>query len=369
MNEGDVALVTGAIKKYYLDCYDKVPEPERMHEREFGYQAVGDGQMIRHLAYDDMRALRVMLVGSAPSDVYCSNAYYRFPSLPMKEKSWNGAGLIFDIDAKDLALPCRVEHSICVCTECARVSAAKAGKCAACSSTKVTVRSLPCTKCSAAALKEVDKLCEILVEDLGIDGDSIDVYFSGNEGFHVHVGQSSFDPLESRERAELADYVTFRGAIPEAYGVPRAQGAKINLPSASDPGWRGRLIRKLGAASAKKAAAAGHAEFQKALGSAGIGAKIDQQVTADIHRIFRMPGSINGKSGLAKILVTADPKFNPYTESCLLDSRKVTIVAECPHRFALGGKRFGPYASEKANVELYAAVYMICKGIATTLSV
>ncbi len=363
MNEADAALVTGAIKKYYLDHHDMVPTPDKISRREFGYQ-VGGGSMVRHLSYADERALRVMLVGTAPSDVYCSNACYRFPTFAMKEKSWLDASLIFDIDAKDLGLPCRVGHSILVCAECARVSPAAAGKCAACQSQKVTVRSLPCTKCAAASLKEVAKLREILVDDLGMDDSSIHVYFSGNEGFHVHVDPGSFDALGSRERAELADYIMFKGAIPEAYGVPRAPGAKLGLPGPDDPGWRGRLVRSLGAAPAKKAARAGHAEFQKTLGSAGIGARIDPQVTTDIHRIFRMPGSINGKSGLAKVPVPDGSKFDAYTESCLIDSAKVDITAECPHRFVLGGRRFGPYSAKDTSVELYAAVYMICKGFA-----
>ena len=32
-------------------------------------------------------------------------------------------------------------------------------------------------------------------------------------------------------------------------------------------------------------------------------AKIDPNVTMDIHRIFRLPGSINSKSGLTKIIL------------------------------------------------------------------
>lgn len=364
MNEQDVALVTGAIKKYYLDCYDQVPQPPDMPAREFGYQAVGGGQMIRHLSYADMRALRVMLVGTAPSDVYCSNARYRFPSLGMKEKSWIDASLIFDIDAKDLALPCREGHSIGICSECSRVFAASIPACPACASTKKTIRSLPCTKCTDAALEEVEKLERILVDDLGIDTKSITTYFSGNEGFHVHIEPGSFDELGARERGELVDYIMFKGAIPAAYGVPRTQSAKKNIPVTKDPGWQGRFVREYGVDNTKKAAKEGYEKFQNALATKGIGARIDHQVTADVHRIFRLPGSINGKSGLAKVLVPKGSTFSPYKDACLLDSRKVTVKAECPHKFSLSGKRFGPYDQTEQSVELYAAVYMICKGFA-----
>ena len=52
--------------------------------------------------------------------------------------------------------------------------------------------------------------------------------------------------------------------------------------------------------------------FQKTLDdvSENIGVKIDPNVTMDIHRIFRLPGSINSKSGLTKIHVTDLTKFD-----------------------------------------------------------
>ena len=35
-----------------------------------------------------------------------------FPNLSMNEKDWKEADLIFDIDAKDLNLPCREHHTV-----------------------------------------------------------------------------------------------------------------------------------------------------------------------------------------------------------------------------------------------------------------
>ena len=43
-----------------------------------------------------------------------------FQILPMNEKDWKEADLIFDIDAKDLNLPCRESHTISICNECNR---------------------------------------------------------------------------------------------------------------------------------------------------------------------------------------------------------------------------------------------------------
>jgi len=52
-----------------------------------------------------------MLMTNVPSDVFCSYGYYSFPNLPMAEKDWTEADLIIDIDAKDLKLSCRKDHT------------------------------------------------------------------------------------------------------------------------------------------------------------------------------------------------------------------------------------------------------------------
>ena len=99
-----------------------------------------------------------------------------------------------------------------------------------------------------------------------------------------------------------------------------------------------------------------------------IGVKIDSNVTSDIHRIFRLEGSLNSKSGLVKLVCEDIEKFNPYTEACLIDDKPVEISVNLPIKFRLKNTDFGPYANEKISVPRYAAVYMICKGIASVSS-
>ena len=96
-----------------------------------------------------------------------------------------------------------------------------------------------------------------------------------------------------------------------------------------------------------------------------IGVKIDPNVTMDIHRIFRLPGSINSKSGLTKIHCKDLTKFDPYNESSFLGDDTVEVIANCPIEFRLKNKKFGPFNNEKVTVPTYAAVYMICKKLAT----
>jgi DNA primase small subunit len=84
----------------------------------------------------------------------------------------------------------------------------------------------------------------------------------------------------------------------------------------------------------------------------------------DIHRIFRLPGSINSKSGLTKLYCDDLAKFDPYTEASFLSDDTVEVIANCPIQFVLKSKKFGPYLNEKITLPTFAAVYMICKKLA-----
>ncbi|MDA7959433.1 MAG: DNA primase [Nitrosopumilus sp.] len=362
------AILGSLLKRYYFERLADIRAPARAPEREFGYFRPGSG-MVRHISVRDDAGLRLLLSQNAPPDVYCSNAYYAFPELPMREKEWRGADLIFDVDAKDLALPCRADHAVRVC-ECSRVHAR--AECPHCGSQKSQARSLPCKKCIKAAWDEVEKLLKILEEDLGITGAI--AYFSGNEGFHVHVEDPGTYKLGSKERLEIADYVSFRGAIPELVGLPRnaEKKKKPAKPAEPDnPGWPGRYARHALASKAarsrakKEAESGGYQLAQARLAEAApvIGARIDPGVTTDVHRIFRLAGTVNGKSGLSKI--PWEGEGDPYEASALLGGDPREVVAECPVRFALGGSRFGPFEHGRVRVPAYAAAYMICKGLAS----
>jgi DNA primase small subunit len=96
-----------------------------------------------------------------------------------------------------------------------------------------------------------------------------------------------------------------------------------------------------------------------------IGVQIDPNVTIDVHRIFRLGGTINSKSGLVKVLCSDITKFNPAHDASFIDDDNVTVLANCPVEFRLKNKKFGPYKKEQVTIPKYAAVYMICKGCAT----
>ncbi len=369
MRGSEARFLEASFKKYYFDHFDLVCVPDSTPEREFGYQKFGSG-MTRHISLKDDRELRLLLMKNVPSDVYCSNARYLFPNMPMREKEWKGADLIFDIDAKDLDLDCRAGHTAALCNDCGGASA-PGPRCPKCGSARLEPRSLPCKDCIGAAKAQVRGLEEILVGDLAADPDDIRVYFSGNEGFHVYVHNSGFYESGSMERSELADYIMFRGPVPETFGMKKSRPDRASFPEIGERGWRGRFAREaFGSKSRRPKAiselvAAGYQSFQGTLDglSAKMGIRIDPGVTMDIHRIFRLPGSINSKSGMSKIPCKDLDSFDPYVDAALLSDETVEVSASCP-RFRLRNKKFGPYEDEVATVPTYAAAYMICKKLA-----
>ncbi len=374
MLEKDSALVEGAFKEYYFNHFDLIGIPSKIIQREFGYQKINGG-MIRHIAINDIKELHLLLMRETPSDVYCSNAYYSFPSMPMSEKDWKGADLIFDIDAKDLRLSCRNDHSVSRCSECHNVTAGKQSTCAKCGSIKSETVSVVCKNCIDESKKEVKKLLSILTDDLGIKNEEIDVYFSGNEGFHIKVANNSYKVLGSQQRADLADYIMFNGAIPETFGIRRQNNSKSTLPEIGESGWRGRVaanmfgLRSKAAKMSRQIILDGYSSFQVKLDCMRqtIGVRIDPKVTMDIHRIFRLEGSINSKSGFTKLKCGNIDDFEPFTDAVLLGDEKVEVIANCPVSMRLKNKKYGPYANERISVPKYAAIYMICKGLASVV--
>jgi len=370
MLETDLQFLENSFKKYYFDNFNKIRVPERTSEREFGYQKFNSG-MIRHIVINDDKELHLMLMQNTPSDIYCSNAYYTFPNLPMNEKDWKEADLIFDIDAKDLNLSCRENHTVSICNECNEVLK-NSIRCSKCNSIKLEKKSLPCKNCIDASKIEVLKLFEILTDDLAITKENIRVYFSGNEGFHVYAYDSQFQKIGSRERSELSDYIMLHGVIPETFGMKKFKPNRLSFPDFTDKGWKGRFSKHVFGTKSKRSKIIsellvnGYSSFQKTLDdvSKNIGVKIDPNVTMDIHRIFRLPGSINSKSGLTKIICKDLSTFEPYTDACFLSNDTVEVIANSPLEFKLKNKKFGPYNNEKVTIPTFAAVYMICKKLA-----
>jgi DNA primase small subunit len=378
MKNAEVARAT--FREYYFK-QKAIEAPDDIDQREFGYAQFGIHGMVRHLSFKSTGELVATLVKEVPSDVYCSNALYRFPTLPMQEKQWIGADLIFDIDGKDLDLPCVPSHSYPVCAACGHVSPPEERKeyaCPVCAGKKADYISIPCAKCVEGSKKEAKSLIGFLTGDLGIEKQNIAMYFSGNNGFHFHVGDDAYRPLDSQARSDLVGYLAGVGLLAESIGVRRSPGddlAFVKFPkSGLALGWRRKAADKLKIDTTSTIRLTnivrekgGYAAFKADLDrmTREMGVRIDPQVTTDVHRVFRMPGTLNSKSGLAKIKCDIDKidSFDPFTDACLLGSSKIKVRLKTHVRLSLRGERF-IISKESAELPAFAVVYLICKGLA-----
>jgi DNA primase small subunit len=374
-----VSAVKNAFKEYYFRS-KKIEEPARIEQREFGYSHFGQKGMTRHLSFSSMGELVATLVREVPSDVYCSNACYRFPTYPMQEKEWIEASVIFDIDGKDLDLPCVPSHTYQLCTGCMSATPPQDKQtpftCHSCGGSKADSVSIPCSKCIDASKKELKKLLAFLKTDLGIIRDSVSIYFSGNNGFHIHVSDPDFVKLDSSARSDLAGYVSGAGLLPESVGVRK--GGNGNLGSVKFPrggiahGWRYKMAERLkidGSSILRLqnilVQAGGYSAFKSELEKSAkeMGTRIDAQVTTDVHRIFRMPGTLNSKSGLSKTRCEDIDSFDPFTDACVLGDTRIAVRLKCPVKLTLKGRSHN-VSKESAELPAHAAVYLICKGLA-----
>lgn len=360
MTPKDTAFVRRCIKRYYFERFDDVEMPSDMSQREFGYVA-GAG-MVRHIQLFGPADLRVLLLRESPLDVFCSNARYLSPTMQMDGKAWQDAHVIFDIDAKDIGLECRPSHAVTVCNACGATAAGARDPCGKCGGTNTSKKSVACTKCMRAAGRQAAELLYMLKTDFGVE--DARTYFSGNEGYHIHVHDGSLAGLSRASRSELADYVSLHGADP---GTLCGRG--VQPPKRTERGWRGRFARAIRKPDrdlmVREVASGVHSTRDRIMGDLGdrLGVRVDAGVTMDVHRIFRMPGTINSKSCMAKAACSDPRSYDPYESAVVVSDDAVSVEAACPVAFRLRGRRFGQ-CSGMVELPMYAAAYMVCKGLA-----
>ena len=85
-------------------------------------------------------------------------------------------------------------------------------------------------------------------------------------------------------------------------------------------------------------------------------------MTTDIHRLIRMPGTLNGHTGLLAMKVPEErlDEFDPFTEPVAFQGEMTVKVKESPS-FRLGGERFGPYRDEIVKLTSAAGMLLLCK--------
>ena len=224
MNDATIAFLRRAYKEFYFKRADSIDFPPEVEAREFGYIPFG-GSMVRHLSFKGAGEAVAEIVRQAPSSLYCSNARYSSPTLPMEEKGWLGAELIFDIDATDIPTSCKRTHDLWYCESChATGRLPRPANCPACKGTTQEFHG-NCESCLEAARQHAVRVIDFLTNDFGVPGDEIRTYFSGSRGYHLHVFDKRFELLDQQARAEIADYI--RGSsLPGAIPSGRPSGAR-----------------------------------------------------------------------------------------------------------------------------------------------
>lgn len=362
MDENTLTFLRRVYRGHYFKHHNLVEIPSQIQSREFGYIPF-DGGMIRHLSFRNPGELVAELVKQAPSSVYCSNAVYERPTLQMDEKGWLGAELIFDIDADSIPTPCKVKHNWWFCNSCKKGGlGSNPSKCPRCRAPSPERMQWSCRECLNATKEHVRRLLDFMMTDFGVNEEKMQVYFSGNRGYHVHVRDERFLKADPPMRGEIANYIVGDGLS------LRPTTTETKPENDASLGWRRRTDLMM-----KTAALSGTAKRQTQKLIEQIvrtnAALIDESVTTDVHRVFRMPGTLHGNSGLLKMPVQSIDGFDPQTDPIVLSGDDVRLHIDFSPEFSLNGIKFGPYDSTIEQIPIYAGVFLAARGLAQVLAI
>ena len=344
-------------REYYKSA--EITLPPRFTTREWGFLNWGGGVMNRHVKFSSMEEVNNYLKKIAPAHSYHSVAYYKEPgSKTMVEKKWQGADLIFDLDADHLP----------------EMEEVKKGK-------------ITFSKLMEYIREQTFRLVhDILLGDFGLDEKDLLITFSGGRGYHVHVRTPSVLSLPSGARRELSDYMTGKGLnlenilIDAGYtkefairgkGIERKNLGVKKLPGTEARGWSGIISRKINQIFDELRLHKGKElkgklkeirlensnininnknedifnslskRYQKILVRMAVKEAAifpDEPVTGDVHRLIRLPGSLHGGSGLRVTTITSKEleKFDPMLSAVAFGEKAVKIRSIVEHPVSMG---------------------------------
>ncbi|WP_248896856.1 DNA primase small subunit PriS [Haloplanus halobius] len=368
--------LTGRFGDYYRSADPSLPPAASA--REWGHIPWTSGEattMVRHQSIYDLGDVGDFLQREAPRHVYFSAAQYDDPgAASMDDKGWQGADLVFDLDA---------DHLPAIDPETATYA-----------------------EMLAACKDALRRLLDLLETDFGFD--DVTVVFSGGRGYHVHVRDEGVADLDSAARREIVDYVRAVDLDVEGLVRTRAVGGTTRRELRTRGGWGRRTHRRLQTfvddlqsldeAAAKERLMAfdgiGEGRADTLLGAfvenpdavdrgnvevGGPGARtlvealaeetvaaetapIDEPVTTDTHRLIRLPGSLHGGSGLVVRRLDRDEidDFDPLVDAVpeRFTRQSVRIEVTDPGTVALDGDSFTLDAGEHSVPECVGVFLM-----------
>jgi DNA primase small subunit len=366
--------LSGRFGDYYRGVDPTLPPAP--DAREWGHIPWTGGEsttMVRHQSIYDLGDVGDFLAREAPRHVYFSAARYDDPGANgMDEKGWQGADLVFDLDADHLPSVDPAEATY--------------------------------AEMLAACKDALQRLLDLLEADFGFE--DVTVVFSGGRGYHVHVRDDGLADLDSEARREIVDYVRAVDLDIEGLVRTRAVGGATRRELRTAGGWGRRTHRRLREFVAELAALDDDAARERLMAFDGIGegrattllgaldgetvadgnveaggpgartlvealaretvaaetAPIDEPVTTDTHRLIRLPGSLHGGSGLVVERLDRDEldAFDPLVDAVpeRFTRRSVRIDVTDPGVVELDGDSFTLDAGEQSVPECVGVFLM-----------
>ena len=365
------------LKKKFSEYYKEnlISSVPDVPHREFGYGIFRRKIANRNLSFSSELEMNQFLREKAPLFFSYSNSYYEFPSrTPTPQKNWLKADLIYEFDADELGLVVLEQNGI-QWFKSEHLNEAK---------------------------KQVFRLVDFLEIDFDFPASEVLVNFSGKAGYHVHLRWEKINNLNKRARIELVDYLT----------AQRIDFAKLgfdfeSLVCAPNNGfWHKRLVLgakeffnldpkdaskiialpvkktmdafslkdkviasldegKLSSVFEKKSSLVWQKIFEYVLNKEKI--PIDRQTSIDLNKIIRVPSTLHGDTGLVAKTIYLDSlkSFDPFVDAVVFGDELVKVNVLSAPKFYLGDQEFGPFENSIQELPLFAAIYLIGKGVAT----
>lgn len=397
------------LKRAFRDHYRAHPPvfPSDLRKREWGFFPFLRGGMRRHVSFSSEEEAAFFFENDTPRHAYYSAAFYEEPgAAKMELKEWQGAELIFDLDADHVA----------------------------------GAETMSYEEQLTAVKKEVIKLLRTYVLDvLGFDEENVELLFSGGRGYHIHVKDPRVYRLGSRERREIVDFIMgtgldFEWLFPRRPLDMKTFGGHVKvrfmreMPKMNSLGWQGIMSKGIGQfikdlELMEKEEALAHFKslikthdlrddkgkrygkvriekmfnnlFEGKMGKRGVdilkrgtfeafsddryrdlflnliqkevsvnlSGETDQPVTTDTHRLIRVAGSLHGKTGfrVSPIPLEDVEIFDPLNDAVVFPDDMVAVEALRGGEINLMGRKF-EIAPGIHELPMYAAVYFIASG-------